>query len=178
MRKRKIAVPVSRPPARRKALEDPIHVENHAVCMFPPNHRVQPFADNITPYPLLHTETAESLPAFVDARYKYDYLAYFDRPMLPPTWMDPELFARMCKHDPRVKAELIRAFKRNKRGPAIKALLPALDAVMEEKYLVYLLEQFAKCREVFAQWLLANYADWKLLHDEKAKTKRTRLARK
>ena len=133
------------------------------------------------PYPLLHAEfrtDAGTQPAFVDGRYRYDYLQYYDRPKLPPSWMDPELFAKMCKNSPEVQKVLARAFRSNKRAPAIRALLPLLDEILAEEYLDYLFKQFEKRREIFAEWLIANYAEGRLIEEEKRKSKKARrLAR-
>ena len=170
---------------RKKDLEDPVYAGDHCSGMTPPNHMVQFTQHELFPYPLMHAEIRTdngNVPAFVDQRYGYDYLAYLEKPKMPPTWMDPQLLCEMALKDKRIVQVLLKAFKTNRRKPALKALPPLLDEIMSDKYLVYVLEEFAKRRQLLAEWLIGHFADRvldrKTQEEMKKMKKLERLARK
>ncbi len=167
--------PIQPPKKRKRDLDDPAYLNEDAQSLDPPNQLVQATVSKLFPYPLLHamrsTETGHA-PAFVHEAYGADYVEYTNKPRLPPTWMDPQLFAWMCQQDPQVKTILSRAYAKNRRGPALKALVPLLDGIFEEQYLVRLLQQFAEVRGIFAQWLIANHTQRELNRERLAKEKK------
>jgi hypothetical protein len=170
------------PPPRKqpkRVVDDPVYIGESPNSMPPPNHLLQFSVSELFPYPLMHamqhTDTGNA-PAFVDGRYEYDYLTYLDKPKLPPTWMDPQLFIAMCRKDPRVQAICARAYKQNRRKPALKALLPLLDEIFTDQYLVYVLKAFESRKEIFTHYLLGNHADKILLRQTREEVKKLRKA--
>lgn len=76
----------------------------------------------------------------------------------PPTWMDPHLFAEMCRQDAAVQRICEEAYKRNNPG-LWKQLLPELSRVFDEQYLPYVLERFENIAAPFlAKWLIRCHA--------------------
>ena len=94
----------------------------------------------------------------------------------PPTWMDPHLFAEMCRQDAEVKRICELAYKRN--NPQLwKDLLPELTRVFDEQYLPYVLNRFESVAVSFlAKWLIRCHA-YRETDPDKPK-KRTRRKRR
>ena len=182
MAKRKKAEP---PPKKKKPpAPKPLHAgDDHVDGMDPPCHNMPLTVHELTPYPLMRA-TIESkggdgyVHAFVDEEYGLGYIYYSDRPKLAPTWMDPEMFAKMCQADSKIVDILAKCFKANSRTMGDKLLPPELDRIMEEQYLPYVLENFERVKWIFAQWLVRNYAqviqDWQREKKEKKQPRRAR----
>lgn len=77
---------------------------------------------------------------------------------VPPTWMDPEVFVRMCKDTPGVM-ELAKKVASSKRPDNLKELTAAIVEVFEEQYLLFVVEEFEKAAPLVAEWLRAHAAD-------------------
>jgi len=76
----------------------------------------------------------------------------------PPSWMDPHLFVKMARDDPRVQDILQVAVKRNSRA-TWKKLVPLLDEIFAEVYLPYVFQKFeGEARDLLAQWLVRQEA--------------------
>jgi hypothetical protein len=91
---------------------------------------------------------------FFDSDHGDLWWEYVDR---APTWMDPHVFIEMCKENPNVQAALGRVFKRNRTADARRKLMVLLDEVMEEAYLVYMLEMFEAAKPYLADWLARHH---------------------
>lgn len=114
-------------------------------------------------FPLLHLQLPEAqgagtpgLPAFVDRSYGLRSWAERDD-RAPPTWMDPELFIRQALRDPDIQ-EHCRNIIARQDPQGYQQLLPQLDRLLDEYYLVYLYMRFAEVREILARWLVAHVA--------------------
>ncbi len=110
------------------------------------------------PHPMLQltmfTADGDLVGAFLAERYGTEYLEVWNA-KVPPSWMDPELFIRLCLKD----AECVRLRDRLIAKPSeqrMKALQNRLQTVFEEKYLAYALKQFAKVTPLLARWLTAS----------------------
>jgi hypothetical protein len=158
--------------------------KRHMDTMGSPNHGVDVFITK-TPgkaktgprYPLLHIAKGTGRPeglAFVDDVYKtriwpdrgttiedldskdkcyvWDELIYVEA---PPTWMDPEMFVRFAKADPRVRKIAMRYKKKGDAGN-MHSMQELVSEIFEEVYVGYLLEQFDEVRHLLAEWLVAN----------------------
>jgi hypothetical protein len=146
----------------------------------PPSHNSPLTADpEFFPYPLMHTKAyvddeQHARPPWIDPKYAYDYLAFFERPRLPPTWMDPEMFVEMAKLHPRITRILETCYRRNNQKLGRKELPELLDRVLEVGYIPYLRNRFAQFRWIFVQWLMGNYAETRLIAESKAKERKSR----
>lgn len=76
---------------------------------------------------------------------------------VPPTWMDPEVFIRMCKANPQVM-EAARRLAASKHPNKLQPLVEAMTLVFEENYLMYVSQQFDVVAPVVAEWLRAHVA--------------------
>lgn len=131
----------------------------------PPAHATPRYRHkDLLPYPLMRAsvntedESTTGCP-WVDEKYGLEYIRYWENAKVPPTWMDPERFVRMCQADPAIKAILARCIKRNTQLPGRRELPAELDRIMEEVYLPHVLRLFERHKWLLAQWLLANHAD-------------------
>lgn len=147
----------------KKKEPKPLYAGDAVDGMDPPNHMVPLLhePDNREyRWPLLRlryvdAESGDHCGLFFDAYHGDGHWEWSDR---APTWMDPELFLRMCKKDPRVGRILAEAFKQNQTGPATRKLPEILDELFDEVYLPYVIEHFEEARDCLIQWMVRNYA--------------------
>ena len=93
---------------------------------------------------------------FVDE--KYDTKHWTDREGgVPPTWMDPEVFARMVLADPRTEKVVTAYVKKGTAGKRLR-LQEVIQDVFEQEYIPYLKKQFEKARHTFSCWVSAYIA--------------------
>lgn len=171
-------------PTQKKKVPVPVYIGMDPYGLDPPAHNCPLVASpELFPYPLMslecdREEKADGTLPFVDPSYGYDHLNYREKPKLPPTWMDPEIFVKMCKADPRVKEVIARAYHRNNRAIGEQRLDPLLDDILTEEYLPYVLTNFSRVKKLISQWLIGNYARLTLDHEAAEKTaKHKRLAK-
>jgi hypothetical protein len=113
-------------------------------------------------YPLMHIHKSEDGAgttaglAFVDDQYECKNWPDRDD-KAPPTWMDPEIFARMCAKDTKIKEIAARYIKKGDSGK-LKAMTERVQEVFEEEYLPYVLEQFSDAGPLVAEWMTALFA--------------------
>ena len=128
-------------------------------CMGAPNHSVRPCSSWNAPFPLLHVcveGDERPRPLFYDARYGEPYHDY-EMTDVPPTWMDPMAFAAMARENPEVLATLDAQLAKNEAKTPSR-LLAALDSVLTEAYIPYLVDRFEQAKPLLAEWLLVNHA--------------------
>lgn len=150
--------------------------------MNPPNHNIplsmcKDPADCATGshrYPMLHLAIPDSADCGLPSRPAF-VADLHDRVKavecgweIPPTWMDPEVFIRMCKASEEVRALALSIATKNDRA-TIKKLIPALAKVFEDQYLVFMLEEFDRIVPVIAEWLAASVRDRLERQEGKAK---------
>lgn len=142
----------------------------------PPNHMV-PLTSHPTfsPYPLLtlrHKLGDRDKYLFVDESYGPDTWPCSKEH--PPSWMDPEVFAKMAQADSEISELIEDCIARQTRAP-IKRMLPMLQRVFEEAYLPMMLELFDDSRKaVLAEWLVAHRQDLETEAEELNEPKRKR----
>lgn len=146
----------------------------------PPSHNSPLAADpEFFPYPLMQTrayvdEEGTVQPPWIDVKYGYDYLEYFERSKLPPTWMDPETFVELAKLHPSIQRILETCWRRNNQRLGRKNLPELLNRVLEIGYIPYLRRQFERFQWIFVQWLMSNYAECRLAEEAKKTGRRKR----
>lgn len=76
---------------------------------------------------------------------------------VPPTWMDPEIFVRMCLQDQTINDVIAGYIKQGNAGK--RSLLEGrVNQLLDEAYLPYLRQQFAQAAGVLCEWLVAHTA--------------------
>lgn len=154
MSKRKPKVlPPKGPSKPKREHPDSLRAPNHMVPLTIPAKPEKRAASQR--YPLLQLALPDSPGsgqpgqlAFFDKLHKL--VCAYDRDTgSPPSWMDPEVFVRMVRQDPRLAKQ--------KRWSA-KQLAPILQEVFEETYLPYMLDRFEEVLPLLVEWLAAHYA--------------------
>lgn len=149
----------------RKGADEELHRGEFVAGMARPNQLVPLDSYDDLPrarFPLLSLEFTEAdeevaggrQGVFFDPGHGPLWWEFVDR---APTWMDPHVFIQLCKADPAVQAALAKCFKRNNAAEARRILTSLLDNVMEEAYLVYMLEMFDRARPYLADWLVRHH---------------------
>jgi hypothetical protein len=152
-------------PRRAKTAEDEeLHRGEYTAAMPRPNQLVplEPYDEMPRMrFPLLSLEfheddweEGEKQGIFFDSDHGPLWWEFTDR---APTWMDPHVFIEMCKQDPEIQAALKRIFRKNRAADARRKLVDLLDEVMQETYLVYMLEMFELAKPYLADWLARHH---------------------
>ena len=189
-RKKSKAIPSTDDALRRtKKKEKKLYDGNIVDGLDPPNHAVPldelnikdiDFSFLLSPglkWPLTRTmmESKTGLRmagVFVDEHYGEDHWStWADH---PPTWMDPHLFVRLCKSEPRIDKICAIAFRKND-PEAWKRLLPMLTKVFDEQYLPTIIDKFEEdALAIIAQWMLRRFAFRQIDRPEKKKKKKVK----
>jgi len=159
--------------AKPKEYQGGITVPNH---MTPTDLPEKPGDKEVTRsrrFPLLslkRTESPESATAvgmaFFDPAYEMTSYPDYDHQdeqtggiYCPPTWMDPEVFARMLLDKEEVVALARRVARGENKVNDRRALREQIEQVLLENYVEYLVERFQTVDDVLAEWLVAHVHD-------------------
>jgi hypothetical protein len=162
-RARKVLPPTNgRPVNKRNVLHlDGMDAPNHGLCFDlqeTPGEEV-PYAPRFPLMQLMQAKDGAGQPsglAFVDEVYGcknwHDRLAE-----APPTWMDPEIFARIVITDDTCR-ELYEKYAAKPTPANLRAVRAHIEGLFEEIYLWYIRERFGEIAGLFTSWVIAYHA--------------------